>query len=75
MARIHAASRGFTYLVSVTGVTGVRTNLDTRVGALVGQLKDQGATPVAVGLAFPAPTKPGKCATGVPMAPSWAAPW
>ena len=55
MARIHAASRGFTYLVSVTGVTGVRTNLDTRVGALVGQLKDQGTTPVAVGFGISGP--------------------
>ncbi|MCX5937016.1 MAG: tryptophan synthase subunit alpha [Cyanobium sp. LacPavin_0920_WC12_MAG_62_9] len=55
MARIHAASRGFTYLVSVTGVTGVRTNLDTRVGALVGQLKGQGTTPVAVGFGISGP--------------------
>jgi tryptophan synthase alpha chain len=55
MARIHAASRGFTYLVSVTGVTGVRTNLDTRVGSLVGQLKDQGTTPVAVGFGISGP--------------------
>jgi len=55
MARIHAASRGFTYLVSVTGVTGVRTNLDTRVGALVGQLKGQGPTPVAVGFGISGP--------------------
>ena len=30
--RIHAASRGFTYLVSVTGVTGVRSGLEARVG-------------------------------------------
>ncbi|MFQ6538109.1 MULTISPECIES: tryptophan synthase subunit alpha [Aphanothece] len=49
MARIHTASRGFTYLVSVTGVTGVRTNLEARVGSLVSQLKTQGETPVAVG--------------------------
>ena len=55
MARIHAASRGFTYLVSVTGVTGVRTNLDTRVGNLVGQLKGQGTTPVAVGFGISGP--------------------
>jgi len=55
MARIHAASRGFTYLVSVTGVTGVRPNLDTRVGALVGQLKVQGPTPVAVGFGISGP--------------------
>ncbi|MCP9774985.1 tryptophan synthase subunit alpha [Cyanobium sp. WAJ14-Wanaka] len=49
MARIHQASRGFTYLVSVTGVTGVRTSLESRVGGLVGQLKALGSTPVAVG--------------------------
>jgi tryptophan synthase alpha chain len=49
MARIHGASRGFTYLVSVTGVTGVRTNLESRVEPLVQQLKQLGPTPVAVG--------------------------
>ena len=49
MGRIAAASRGFTYLVSVTGVTGVRTNLETRVQGLVQQLKGLGPTPVAVG--------------------------
>ena len=49
MARIHAASRGFTYLVSVTGVTGVRTALESRVEPLVHQLRQLGPTPVAVG--------------------------
>ena len=49
MARIHAASRGFTYLVSVTGVTGVRNALESRVGSLVARLRDLGPTPVAVG--------------------------
>jgi len=49
MARIHAASRGFTYLVSVTGVTGVRSSLESRVGSLVQRLKADGPTPVAVG--------------------------
>ena len=49
MARIHAASRGFTYLVSVTGVTGVRSALESRVGSLVARLREQGPTPVAVG--------------------------
>ena len=55
MARIHAASRGFTYLVSVTGVTGVRTSLESRVGPLVAQLKAQGGTPVAVGFGISGP--------------------
>lgn len=55
MARIHAASRGFTYLVSVTGVTGVRSALQERVGGLVRQLKEQGGTPVAVGFGISGP--------------------
>ena len=55
MERIHAASRGFTYLVSVTGVTGVRTNLEARVEPLVQQLKQLGTTPVAVGFGISGP--------------------
>ncbi|WP_341881764.1 tryptophan synthase subunit alpha [Synechococcus sp. UW140] len=49
MARIVAASRGFTYLVSVTGVTGERSQMETRVACLVQQIKALGSTPVAVG--------------------------
>jgi tryptophan synthase alpha chain len=49
MGRIHGASRGFTYLVSVTGVTGVRSRLEARVEPLVRRLKELGPTPVAVG--------------------------
>ncbi len=55
MARIHQASRGFTYLVSVTGVTGVRTSLESRVEPLVHQLKGLGDTPVAVGFGIAGP--------------------
>ena len=49
MARIVSASRGFTYLVSVTGVTGERSQMESRVAGLVQQLKALGNTPVAVG--------------------------
>ncbi|MEB3318358.1 MAG: tryptophan synthase subunit alpha [Cyanobacteriota bacterium] len=55
MARIHATSRGFTYLVSVTGVTGVRTALEDRVEPLVRSLKRQGGCPVAVGFGISGP--------------------
>jgi tryptophan synthase alpha chain len=55
MARIHAASRGFTYLVSVTGVTGVRSNLEGRVEPLVQRLLAQGGSPVAVGFGISGP--------------------
>jgi tryptophan synthase alpha chain len=55
MGRIAAASRGFTYLVSVTGVTGVRTSIETRVEGLVQQLKGMGPTAVAVGFGIAGP--------------------
>ncbi len=55
MGRIAAASRGFTYLVSVTGVTGVRAAMEMRVGGLVQQLKAMGPTPVAVGFGISGP--------------------
>jgi tryptophan synthase alpha chain len=57
MARIHATSRGFTYLVSVTGVTGVRAALESRVEPLVRALKHQGGCPVAVGFGISSPTQ------------------
>ncbi len=49
MKRISNRSKGFTYLVSVTGVTGERTNLEGRVKTLVKELKESSSTPVAVG--------------------------
>ncbi|MFZ9287071.1 MAG: tryptophan synthase subunit alpha [Vulcanococcus sp.] len=55
MGRIANASRGFTYLVSVTGVTGVRTTIESRVAGLVQQLKAMGPTPVAVGFGISGP--------------------
>ena len=55
MARIHASSRGFTYVVSVTGVTGVRAALESRVEPLVRALKEQGGCPVAVGFGISGP--------------------
>ena len=47
--RIATSSRGFTYLVSVTGVTGERASLQDRVAELVLSLKGLEAGPVAVG--------------------------
>jgi tryptophan synthase alpha chain len=55
MGRIVDASRGFTYLVSVTGVTGVRSRIENRVEGLVRQLKALGPTPVAVGFGISGP--------------------
>jgi tryptophan synthase alpha chain len=55
MRRIASASRGFTYLVSVTGVTGERTSLEGRVSSLVAELKACCPIPVAVGFGISGP--------------------
>ncbi len=47
--RISQNSNGFTYLVSVTGVTGERTVIDQGVKTLVKRIKELSSSPVAVG--------------------------
>ena len=49
MKKIAETSRGFTYLVSVTGVTGERASLEDNVESLVKQLKHSSSIPIAVG--------------------------
>ena len=49
MKKICSRSKGFTYLVSVTGVTGERANLEDRVNFLVQKIKQFSSNPVAVG--------------------------
>lgn len=46
---IASQAQGFIYLVSVTGVTGVRTNLQTRVHDLLTSLKQMTSKPIGVG--------------------------
>ena len=55
MKIISERSRGFTYLVSVTGVTGERTVLEDRVQIIVKQLKENCSRPVAVGFGISSP--------------------
>ena len=49
MKRIAETSNGFTYLVSVTGVTGERSSLEDNVETLVKKLKESSSSPIAVG--------------------------
>ena len=49
MEKIAKASNGFIYLVSVTGVTGMRTGVESRVEELVQKLKTVTDKPVCVG--------------------------
>lgn len=49
MQAIAQASQGFVYLVSVTGVTGVRQQMHGRVGELVSELRSHTDKPIGVG--------------------------
>ncbi len=55
MVRISETSRGFIYLVSVTGVTGERAVMEDRVELLVKELKQSSTSPVAVGFGISGP--------------------
>jgi len=55
IARIAEASRGFVYAVSSMGVTGVRSQITTDIGAMVTAIKQHTATPVAVGFGISTP--------------------
>lgn len=55
MEQIARTSRGFVYLVSVTGVTGMREQTETRVADLITQLKTCADRPVAVGFGLSTP--------------------
>ncbi len=60
MKRIAENSKGFTYLVSVTGVTGERVAIEDRVEGLVKQLKESSSLPVAVGFGISGPEQVSK---------------
>ncbi len=55
MKRISNNTKGFTYLVSVTGVTGERNNMGKRVESLINKLKEISTNPVAVGFGISSP--------------------
>ena len=48
-------TKGFTYLVSVTGVTGERNNMGNRVESLITELKEISINPIAVGFGISSP--------------------
>ena len=55
MKKISQNTKGFTYLVSVTGVTGERNDMENRVENLINKLKDISASPIAVGFGISTP--------------------
>ena len=55
MKKISNYTKGFTYLVSVTGVTGERNKMENRVESLINKLKEISTNPVAVGFGISSP--------------------
>ena len=55
MKKISKNTKGFTYLVSVTGVTGERNKMENRVENLITELKEINTCPVAVGFGISSP--------------------
>ncbi|MGE5658653.1 MAG: tryptophan synthase subunit alpha [Actinomycetota bacterium] len=53
-------SQGFIYLVSVTGVTGMRTGLESRVENLLKQLRSVTDKPIGVGFGISGPEQAGQ---------------
>jgi len=55
MKQISNYTKGFTYLVSVTGVTGERNKMENRVEHLISKLKEVNTSPIAVGFGISTP--------------------
>ncbi len=55
MKKISQHTKGFTYLVSVTGVTGERNEMGNRVENLIAKLKEITTNPIAVGFGISSP--------------------
>ncbi len=55
MKMITNKTKGFTYLVSVTGVTGERSKMGNRVESLITKLKEISINPIAVGFGISSP--------------------
>ena len=55
MKKISNKTKGFSYLVSVTGVTGERNKMENRVENLIIKLKEISTNPVAVGFGVSSP--------------------
>ena len=55
MKRISNHTKGFTYLVSVTGVTGERNKMENRLENLIAKLKEVNTNPIAVGFGISTP--------------------
>ncbi len=53
-------ARGFIYLVSLTGVTGTRTQLSSQLGEFVKRVRHATSTPIAIGFGVSTPEQAGE---------------
>ncbi len=68
IAEVAAGATGFTYVVSLTGVTGERSELPSELGDLVRSVRDRSRAPAAVGFGVGTPDQAaevGRIADGV----------
>jgi tryptophan synthase alpha chain len=68
MESIARTAKGFIYLVSVTGVTGARTEISDGLGDLINRVREHTSAPVCVGFGIGTPEQAahvGKLADGV----------
>ncbi len=68
IAQVTARARGFIYLVSVTGVTGARSQVRTDLATFVNRVREKTAVPLAVGFGISNPAQAaevGQLADGV----------
>ena len=57
MKAISASAQGFVYLVSVTGVTGMREGMGSNIGGILNQLRSLTDKPIAVGFGISDPVQ------------------
>jgi tryptophan synthase alpha chain len=57
MKAIAASAQGFVYLVSVTGVTGMREGMGSNVAGILNQLRSLTDKPIAVGFGISDPVQ------------------
>ena len=60
--KVCAQSRGFIYLVSSLGVTGMRSHIDTNISSVYGRIRAVTDTPVCVGFGISSPEQAKKMA-------------
>lgn len=60
IANVAARAQGFIYLVSLTGVTGARTAVQSDLAAFVARVREQAGVPLAVGFGISTPQQAGQ---------------